>query len=86
MFSAGSFINEFVIDRKKASFVKVLKLIIVSLTLAIGIGMISGGISHFKERPVYASYLIPLGIVVSIIIVSTIKNILLSITDYFIYI
>lgn len=67
MFSAGSFINEFVIDRKQASFEKIIKLVLVSLTLAIGIGMISGGISHFKESPTYASYLIPLGIMVSII-------------------
>lgn len=66
MFSTGSFINEFVIDRKQASFNKIFKLIMVSLTLAIGIGMISGGISHFKESPTYASYLIPLGIIISI--------------------
>lgn len=66
LFSAGSFINEFIIDRKQASLAKILKLVTFSLTLAIGIGMISGGISHFKESPVYASYLIPLGIIVSI--------------------
>jgi hypothetical protein len=29
--------------------------------------MISGGISHFKESPVYVSYLIPIGIIVSCI-------------------
>ena len=29
--------------------------------------MISGGISHFKESPVYASYLIPLGIAISLV-------------------
>jgi hypothetical protein len=67
LFSTGTFINEFIIDRKQISFAKSLKLIIVSLTLAIGIGMISGGISHFKESPTYASYLIPLGFLISII-------------------
>ncbi len=73
LFSSGSYINEFVIDKKEASLGKVIHLIVVSLTLAIGIGMISGGISHFKESPVYVSYLIPLGIVVSFISY-TIKN------------
>ncbi len=65
LFGTGSFINEFVIDRKQVSFATVFKLILVSLTLAIGIGMISGGISHFKESPIYATYLIPLGILIS---------------------
>ncbi len=67
LFSLGSFVNEFVIDKKEVSFIKVVRLITVSLTLAIGIGMISGGISHFKESPIYVSYLIPLGSVISII-------------------
>lgn len=73
LFSTGSFVNEFVIDKKKASLDKIIKLIVVSLTLAIGIGMISGGISHFKESPIYVSYLIPLGIIISMISF-TIKN------------
>jgi hypothetical protein len=73
LFSSGSFVNEFVIDKKEASLGRVIRLILVSLTLAIGIGMISGGISHFKESPTYVSYLIPLGIVISFISF-TIKN------------
>ena len=40
---------------------------LVSLCLAIGIGMISGGIAHFKESPVYVSFLIPLGIIISFV-------------------
>jgi hypothetical protein len=67
LFSTGSFINEVIIDKKHLSFKESVKLVIVSLTLAIGIGMISGGIAHFKESPVYVSYLIPIGIIVSFI-------------------
>lgn len=67
LFSTGSFINEVIIDKKHLSLKESLKLVIVSLTLAIGIGMISGGIAHFKETPVYVSYLIPTGIVISFI-------------------
>jgi hypothetical protein len=67
LFSTGSFINEVIIDKKHLSFKESVKLVIVSLTLAIGIGMISGGIAHFKESPVYVSYLIPIGIMISFI-------------------
>jgi hypothetical protein len=65
LFIAGSLFNEVVIDKKNLSFVESFKLVFFSLTLAIGIGMISGGISHFKENPEYVSYLIPLGILIS---------------------
>jgi hypothetical protein len=67
LFIAGSFFNEVVINKHKLSAKEIFTLLLLSLTLAIGIGMISGGISHFKESPVYASYLIPLGIVLSLL-------------------
>ena len=65
LFIAGSLFNEVVIDKHNLSAVESVKLIVLSLTLAIGIGMISGGISHFKESPTYVSSLIPLGIITS---------------------
>lgn len=65
LFITGSIINEVIIDNHHMSAVESIKLVIFSLTLAIGIGMISGGISHFKESPTYVSYLIPLGIIIS---------------------
>lgn len=67
LFIAGSIFNEVVIDHHHMTAIDSIKLVILSLTLAIGIGMISGGISHFKESPTYVSYLIPLGIVISFI-------------------
>ncbi|GIM29708.1 hypothetical protein CPJCM30710_23740 [Clostridium polyendosporum] len=67
LFIAGSIFNEIVINQHHLSLYESLNLIIVSLTLAIGIGMISGGISHFKESPSYASYLIPMGIIISFV-------------------
>jgi len=67
LFTTGSYINEFIIEKKNASLKKILKLVLSSLALAIGIGMISGGIAHFKESPNYVSYLIPIGIMVSLI-------------------
>lgn len=67
LFITGSLFNEIVIDKHKMSTSESIKLICLSLFLAIGIGMISGGISHFKESPLYVSYLIPLGIMISFI-------------------
>lgn len=73
LFIAGSIFNEVIINEHHLSAKESIRLVVTSLTLAIGIGMISGGISHFKESPIYVSYLIPIGIVVSCISFS-IKN------------
>lgn len=67
LFLTGSVFNEIVINNHKMSASESIKLIALSLTLALGIGMISGGISHFKESPQYVSFLIPLGIIISFI-------------------
>jgi uncharacterized membrane protein len=65
LFITGSVFNEVVIDKHNLSALQSIRLVLLSLTLAIGIGMISGGISHFKENPSYVSFLIPLGIIIS---------------------
>lgn len=65
LFATGSFVNEVILEKKQLTAIERLKLVFVSLALAIGIGMISGGIAHFKESPVYVTYLIPLGIIIS---------------------
>lgn len=44
-----------------------LKFVAASLVLALGIGMISGGIQHFSDIPTRAATLIPLGITLSVI-------------------
>ena len=73
LYISGTIFNEIVVNKNKLSFMEITKLVAVSLSLAIGIGMISGGISHFKESPKYVSYLIPTGIMLSSISF-TIKN------------
>lgn len=78
LFIAGSVFNEVVIDNHHMSAIESIKLVIFSLTLAIGIGMISGGISHFKESPTYVSYLIPLGIIISFISFTLKNNFILN--------
>jgi len=38
--------------------------ILVSVALAIGVGMVSGGTQHYLDGPVYAAFLIPIGLLV----------------------
>jgi hypothetical protein len=78
LFITGSVFNEVVIDNHHLSKIESIKLVVVSLTLAIGIGMISGGISHFKESPSYVAILIPMGIVISFISFTIKSNVKLS--------
>lgn len=67
LFLTSSIVNEIVIDNHKMSMKESLRLVFLSLTLALGIGMISGGIAHFKESPIYVAFLIPLGLIISFI-------------------
>jgi hypothetical protein len=39
-----------------------LNFVIVSVLLSIGVGMVSGGTQHYLDGPVYASFLLPLGL------------------------
>ena len=47
---------------KKDSDKPIVSFIIVSVILSIGVGMVSGGTQHYLDGPVYAAFLIPLGI------------------------
>lgn len=67
IFVASSTINEIAMQGKEVSVREILKLIAFSIVLALGVGMISGGVQHFDEVPEYASILIPLGVVLSLI-------------------
>lgn len=67
IFVASSVINETVLNKKPTGQTDIVRLIIFSLVLALGIGMISGGVQHFDEVPAYASKLIPLGVLLSLV-------------------
>ena len=66
LFLAGSSIQEFVLN-KNTQKTDVIKFFFFSLLLSIGIGMISGGTQHFSDFPVYSSFLIPIGLLVSLL-------------------
>lgn len=67
IFVIASLLNETVIDKKHLSLLSTIRLVIFSLLLSVGIGMISGGIQHFEDVLDYAGYLIPGGIMLSLV-------------------
>lgn len=67
MFITGSFIQEFVINKDNQKNEGIVKFFLFSLMLSIGIGMISGGTQHYSDFPTYSSYLIPIGLVLSLV-------------------
>ncbi|MGL4759820.1 MAG: DUF305 domain-containing protein [Patescibacteria group bacterium] len=65
LFIAGSFAQELISNGKSLKSEGIFKFFMFSLMLSVGIGMISGGTQHFSDFPLYSSYLIPLGLIVS---------------------
>lgn len=67
IFTVASTLNESLFHNRTFKDKGVFKVILFSLLLSIGIGMISGGFQHFDEFPIYGSYLIPFGILLSMV-------------------
>lgn len=67
IFTIASTVNEALFNKRTFKDEGVFKVILFSLLLSIGVGMISGGVQHFDEFPVYGSYLVPLGILLSMV-------------------
>lgn len=67
IFTIASILTEWITNKRHLLQEGVLKIVLYSLILSIGLGMISGGIQHFVDFPVYASYLVPAGFVISLL-------------------
>lgn len=65
MFGFASFINDLK-DRDDLSTSAMVRSLLYSLLLSVGIGMMSGGIQHFSDNPAYSAMLIPIGFGVSL--------------------
>jgi predicted tellurium resistance membrane protein TerC len=52
---------------EKGKSIVTLNFIIISVLLSIGVGMVSGGTQHYLDGPVYASFLIPFGLLLGYI-------------------
>jgi hypothetical protein len=64
LFSLGSYLNE-VLFKTGVMGDNLVKYVLLSLLLAVGIGMVSGSTQHFFDTPIFASYIAPLGIFIS---------------------
>jgi hypothetical protein len=67
VFAVGSLANELMSGKGFPKARSLFSLIVTSLLLSFGIGMLSGGIQHFTDFPSRAAVLIPSGIMLSFI-------------------
>jgi hypothetical protein len=67
VFVIGSLANELLSGKGLPKAGALLSLIVTSLLLSFGIGMLSGGIQHFTDFPSRAAVLVPLGITLSFV-------------------
>ena len=65
LFLAATVLNEVVLGQTRLTPRGVARIVVASLLLSIGIGMLSGGIQHFTDFPDRAATLIPCGMVLS---------------------
>lgn len=66
LFLAASFVTEVYLEQKEMGPLQIVRSLLLSLALSVGIGMMSGGIQHFSDDMEYASYLIPIGFGISL--------------------
>lgn len=57
-----AFVGGTVLEERKKQERSLLKYILISVILSLGVGMVSGGTQHYLDGPVYASFLIPIGL------------------------
>ncbi len=60
---------------EKEKEVITLSYVVISIALSFGVGMVSGGTQHYLDGPVYASFLIPLGLLLGYITFVTRENV-----------
>lgn len=65
VFTAGALLNEYLAGNKIKSLWSLFRVVVVSLLLSFGIGMLSGGIQHFTDFPDRATVLVPVGLLLS---------------------
>ncbi|MEU2267056.1 hypothetical protein ABZ568_11620 [Streptomyces olindensis] len=67
VFLFATVLNEFVLKWQRPSASKVVAIVLSSLALSFGIGMLSGGLQHFEDFPERAAMLIPFGLALSFV-------------------
>ncbi|GGL79227.1 hypothetical protein GCM10010840_16350 [Deinococcus aerolatus] len=64
-FTAGNYLQEYVIQKNKRG-TGLGTFLLVSFVLSVGIGMMTGGIQHYLDNPLYSTVLIPVGLLLAV--------------------
>ncbi|ALV33082.1 hypothetical protein [Streptomyces sp. CdTB01] len=67
VFLVATVVNEFLLAADRPALPRAILVIVASLLLSFGIGMLSGGLQHFEDFPARGAVLVPLGITLSFI-------------------
>ncbi|MFI6012168.1 hypothetical protein ACIBAG_25705 [Streptomyces sp. NPDC051243] len=67
VFMVATLVNEFLLAAERPGLPRAVLVIVASLLLSFGIGMLSGGLQHFEDFPARGAALVPVGITVSFI-------------------
>ncbi|WP_367318647.1 hypothetical protein [Streptomyces sp. HUAS ZL42] len=67
VFLTATLVNEFLLAADRPALPRAVLVIVSSLLLSFGIGMLSGGLQHFEDFPARGAVLVPLGITVSFV-------------------
>ena len=57
-----AFVIGTILEERNKSDRSIVKYVLISVVLSLGVGMVSGGTQHYLDGPVYASFLIPIGL------------------------
>lgn len=57
-----AFVVGTILEERKKTDRSLLKYVLISVILSLGVGMVSGGAQHYLDGPVYASFLVPIGL------------------------
>jgi hypothetical protein len=65
VFMLGTVFNEFILATERPNLSRALALVVFSLLLSFGVGLVGGGIQHFTQFPERSAIMTPLGLVMS---------------------
>ena len=65
VFLLGTIVNEFVLADERPLLSRAVSLVVFSLLLSFGVGLVGGGIQHFEQFPERSAWMTPIGLVMS---------------------
>lgn len=65
VFLLGTLVNEFVLADERPALSQAVSLVVFSLLLSFGVGLVGGGIQHFEQFPERSALMTPIGLLMS---------------------